>query len=787
MSRPSALSSWSKDMGTSTTEKLAYIMASSRKEATKLNKLIIVESPTKARTISQYLGKDYQVLSSQGHVRDLPTSDLGVDVKNGFVPKFETKRNKHIKAVREAARDVAEVYLATDYDREGEAIAYNLYTILRGILNDEEAFSRLVFNEITKPVILKALANPTQIDLKKVEAQRTRRILDRLVGYQVSPLLSKALAGSRFEGLSAGRVQSVALRFLCEREAEIAHFTPEEYWEIDVHLTNQQPFVATLTKKDGKKKFVVRSQLEADAVEEDLRQQEVVIGSLTEKERLRQPLPPFITSSLQQTASSVLGFSPQRTMRAAQALYEGVFLPEGSVGLITYMRTDSVRISEEAIQAAREVIQKQYGEPYLSSGVRRYKNRKRSQDAHEAIRPTFLNYSPDTVASYLTPDQSKLYTLIYNRFLATQMAPASYRQRNALLFAGPYTLEAGGSTLTFDGFLTLFPEQLATEDKLPDKLKEGEILAIDSIEKRQKFTEPPRRYSEAGLINLLEKKGIGRPSTYASIVSIIQERRYAVKEKGSLRPTLLGQVVVEFLKRYFSETVEEHFTAHMEENLDRIEEGELTRLEVLNEFYGSFSERLNALANLISNGNKPPLRVTTDVPCDKCGALMELRYWKGSHFLGCPNYPTCRHTKSLPLDLPIRYEDGALIIRKALEAMAEVSASMFCPECGNPMALKTGRYGRYYRCTHPACGKTAPVSTGISCPACKQGVLVEKYSQKRQSKFYSCSNYPVCRFAVSETPVKVCPVCERGILTTKNGSLRCSNKKCTYRETLSSE
>jgi len=763
-------------------------MAHSRKEPVGLKKLIIVESPTKARTISQYLDSEYGVLSSQGHVRDLPKSDLGVDVENRFAPKFETKRNKHIKALREAAKQAVQVYLATDHDREGEAIAFDLYTILKRIIAQDGSFFRPVFNEITKPVILDALANPTQIDLQKVEAQRTRRILDRLVGYQVSPLLSRVVAGSRFEGLSAGRVQSVALRFLCDREAEIAHFTPEEYWEIDVHLSDGEPFVATLTKKDSKK-FVIRSQSEAEAVKQALRQQKVVVSSLTEKERLRQPPPPFITSSLQQTASSVLGFAPKRTMRIAQALYEGAPLPEGNVGLITYMRTDSVRVSEQALKTARQVVQKRYGERYLSSKARRYKNKKRSQDAHEAIRPTELRYTPETVAVHLTPDQRKLYTLIYNRFLATQMAPASYRQRKVVLSAGPYTLEASGSTLTFDGFLTLFPEQSSSEDNVPAGLKKGEVLTAEAIEMKQKFTESPRRYSEAGLINLLEKKGIGRPSTYASIISIIQERRYAVKEKGSLRPTLLGQVVVDFLKRYFSETVEEHFTAHMEENLDRIEEGELTRFDVLNEFYGPFAARLHAMDSLIGNGKEPPLRVMTDVPCDKCGAPMELRYWKGSHFLGCSNYPTCRNTKSLPQDLPgATYEEGTLIINKALEAMtSDVNATIPCPECGSQMALKTGRYGRYYRCTDPDCGKTAPVSTGISCPVCKEGTLIEKYSQKRRGIFYSCSSYPVCRFAVSNSPVKVCPACKGGVLTAKGETLRCSNKDCSYSEDLGSK
>lgn len=748
-----------------------------------LKKLIIVESPTKARTIGAFLGKDYLVLSSQGHVRDLPRNDLGVDIEHDFTPKFETKRTKQVKLLREAAKGAQAVYLATDHDREGEAIAYDLYTILKRVVKDESAFSRPVFNEITKRVIIEALERPSQIDLNKVEAQRTRRILDRLVGYQVSPLLSRVIAGSKYEGLSAGRVQSVALRFLCDREEEIASFVPKEYWEIDAELSDGGRFTASLTKKDGKK-FVARSASEAQEVEAALRAARITITGITEKERLRQPPPPFITSSMQQAASSVLGFSPKRTMRIAQELYEGVALPEGTTGLITYMRTDSVRMSDEAVAQARELIAKSYGKAYLSENPRRYRNRKRSQDAHEAIRPTDPGRTPDAVAPYLTPDQRKLYALIYNRFLATQMAPAVYRQRKVVVSAGAYTLEASGSTLIFDGFLKLFPEpKKKDEPEVPAGLREGEVLKLSSIEKRQKFTEPPRRYSEAGLVNLLEKEGVGRPSTYATIISVIQERGYAVKERGSLRPTLLGQVVVDFLKRYFEETVEAEFTAHMEEDLDRIEEGELTRLEALREFYTPFAARLRALESVLGNGGERPFRVMSDVNCDKCGAPMELRYWKGSYFLGCSNYPECRNTVNLPPDLPYKYIDGKLIAREALaEYASKTEDTIPCPACGAPMKLRTGRYGRYYKCTNPECGKTAPVSTGVPCPKCGDGVLVEKYSTKTRRTFYSCSNYPKCRFAVSDRPVKTCPVCDAGVLVEKGGKLRCTNKGCSYEE-----
>ncbi len=753
-----------------------------------MKKLLIVESPTKARTIGAFLGKDYIVLSSQGHVRDLPKNDLGVDIEHDFTPKFETKRTKQVKLLREVAKGASAVYLATDHDREGEAIAYDLYTILKRVVKDEAAFSRPVFNEITKQVIIAALKEPAQIDINKVEAQRTRRILDRLVGYQVSPLLSRVIAGSKYEGLSAGRVQSVALRFLCDREAEIASFVPKEYWEIEAKLSDGGVFVASLTKKHGKK-FVVRSAEAATAVERELRAARITVESVAEKERLRQPPPPFITSSLQQTASSALGFSPKRTMRIAQELYEGVSLPEGTTGLITYMRTDSVRMSDEAVAEARKLIAAQFGENYLSDKPRRYRNKKRSQDAHEAIRPTDPARAPDAVASYLTPDQRKLYTLIYNRFMATQMAPAVYRQRKVVIAADGYTLEAAGSTLVFDGFLKLFPEpKKKDEPEIPEGLHDGERLKLIAVEKRQKFTEPPRRYSEAGLVNLLEKEGVGRPSTYATIISVIQDRGYAVKEKGSLRPTLLGQVVVDFLKRYFTETVQAEFTAHMEEDLDRIEEGAITRLDALREFYAPFSARLSALESVLGNGKERPFRVLSDVNCDKCGAPMELRYWKGTYFLGCSNYPQCKNTANLPPDLPYKYVDGKLIVRAALEEYAaKTKQTIPCPECGAPMELRTGRYGRYYKCTNPECGKTAPVSTGVPCPKCGDGVLVEKYSTKTRRTFYSCSNYPKCRFAVSERPVKLCPACGAGVLVEKGDKLKCTNKDCGYEEPIDTE
>jgi len=751
-----------------------------------LKHLIIVESPTKARTIRQYLDKSYQVLSSQGHVRDLPKNDLGVNIEKGFEPKLVTKRNKRIQELRDAAKSAEVIFLATDHDREGEAIAYDLYSILKRVNGNDDAYVRPLFNEITKPAILDALRSPEKVDLNRVEAQRTRRILDRLVGYQISPLLSKAVAGSRFEGLSAGRVQSVALRFLCDREDAISRFVPEEYWEIFARLTNGEPFLAKLTTISGEKADVGSAET-ANKIATDLKEANLVVDRLTQTKRRREPPAPFITSSLQQSASSQLGFSPKRTMRTAQELYEGITLPEGDVGLITYMRTDSVRLAPEAVTEARKVVTELFGDEFLVSEVRSYKNKKRSQDAHEAIRPTDVRRTPESIASRLSPDQLKLYRLIYNRFLATQMATALFLQKKAVITGGIYTLEATGSERIFDGFLRLYPppKERSGETSVPSSLKQGEQVSLQEVSNQQKFTEPPRRYSEAGLINLLEKEGIGRPSTYASIISVIQERGYAIRNKSSLRPTLLGHVVVNFLSRFFADTINPSFTAHMEEDLDRIEEGDLSRPDALKEFYTPFSERLTSLETAMQEAEFP-FRVMTDVPCPKCGASMELRYWKGSAFLGCSTYPECRQTRSLPVDLPYRFEGDVLIIREALEHAERLTQQTVpCPKCGGDMEIRSGRFGRYYRCINPDCGETASVSTHVLCPACNEGELVEKYSTKRRRTFYSCSNYPACRFAMSDRPVKRCPACEEGVLVEREQEgerLQCTRKECGYSE-----
>jgi len=762
-----------------------------------VSKLVIVESPTKARTIERYLGKGFKVMSSMGHVRDLPERELAVDIEHDFEPKLIVTNKKAVAQLKKAVENAEVVYLATDNDREGEAIAYDLYEVLDHKNKKGKKYLRVVFNEITKRVILEAIEQPREIDLNKVEAQRARRILDRLVGYLISPLLSKTLSGSKYEGLSAGRVQSVALRLICDRELEIQDFVPQEYWLIDAKLRDGgQEFLARLSRIDGKKPEIP-SQEEAERVRKELEEiaqaQGFVVQELKEEETKRGPLPPFITSTLQQAASSMLRFSPQKTMQIAQQLYEGVQLEEGHEGLITYMRTDSLRVADEARKRLRTFVKAQYGERYLSPKDRVYKNKKAAQDAHEAIRPTDVTRTPDSIKQYLTPDQYKLYKLIWERFVATQMADAVYAKRQASIRAGKYLFEAKGSKLLFDGFLKVWPMPPLKDEgvEVPD-LQRGERLTLLEILAEQKFTEPPKRYSEASLVKALEEKGIGRPSTYATIVSTIQERGYVVKEKTTLRPTLLGFIATDFLKDYFPLTVEEGFTAQMEEELDKISEGERTRVQVLREFYEPLSKRLAQVQQEL--GQKRVFQILTDVNCPNCGAVMEVRFWKGKAFLGCTRYPECKTTIDFPRTVEYVYKGKRVLVSEKLqlhqEQKAERAAAMpqkTCPECGAPMELKEGRFGRFYGCTnYPKCKVTEPVSTGVPCPLCGRDI-VERYARSKKRVFYGCQGYPDCTFAVNERPVKLCPKCDQGVLVERKEQLVCTNKSCGHREELPAE
>lgn len=726
--------------------------------------VIIVESPTKARTLGSYLGQDFLVLSSKGHVRDLPERELGVDVENGFTPKWVVRNPQVLATIREKTRGADRVYLATDPDREGEAIAYDLMELL----GDGTRFSRILLHEITPQAVREALENPGQIDQQKVEAQRARRILDRLVGYQVSPLLARVLAGRPFESLSAGRVQSVALRFICDRELEIQEFLPEPYWEVSLQIPTDPSFVAKFPKR-------VERPEDLERIQEILRQERAVVVEVDEEEIRRSPSPPFITSTLQQAAGNKLGFSPRRTMEVAQELYEGVEIGGNLVGLITYMRTDSVRVSDSAIAQARAFIKRELGKEYLSPKPRKFRNKAKAQDAHEAIRPTDVALTPEAVASYLTPEQAKLYDLVWRRFLATQMAEGIWRRRKATIRVGELLLQASTAWMVFPGLAKVLPLEELPDEGIPlPPLEAGQILPQAEVLVEEKRTEPPRRYTEAGLVKKLEQEGIGRPSTYAVIVSVIQERGYVFRENGSLRPTLLGHIVTDFLRRYFPETVQEDFTAQMEADLDRIQEGELTRLELLRGFYTWFSPKVKAVDELLTQ-KKKPFQLLTDVACPKCGAPMEVRFWGGQLYLACSRYPACRSTQNLPPRLSFRYGDGRVELAESLAELAEAPAAP-CPHCGTPMAVQHGRFGRYLRC--PSCRTTMPIPTGVTCPACGEGELVERFS-KKTGTFYACSRYPDCRFRLSGRPVGPCPNCKKGVLyEDPHKGLRCSDPSC---------
>ncbi len=759
-------------------------------------KIVIVESPAKARTIERYLGEGFKVLPSMGHVRDLPADELGVELERDFEPHLIVTKQKVVRQLKAAVRAAEQVYLATDNDREGEAIAYDLYEVLDH--KSRAKYGRVVFNEITREVIRRAIAQPGEIDLQKVEAQRARRILDRLVGYQVSPLLSVTLASNRFAGLSAGRVQSVALRLICDRELEIDRFVPQEYWTIEAQLGNGAAFQARLVKiKDEKPE--ISSQAEAELVRTELEALAssggFIVEKLGEQEVKQSPPPPFITSTLQQVASSRLRFAPRRTMKLAQQLYEGIALAEGQEGLITYMRTDSLRVSPEAQKRLRALIKSEYGPEYLVAKARVYRNKKAAQDAHEAIRPTAPERLPLQLQVELQRDQYKLYQLIWQRFSATQMAQARYLKREVQVRAGDYLFEASGSRLLFDGFLKVWSMKPRADEgiEIPE-LEQGQRLKLINILPEQHFTEPPKRFSEAGLIKTLEQKGIGRPSTYAGIVATIQERGYVEKLKGSLRPTLLGFITADFLKAFFPQTVQIDFTAQLEEELDQISEGQRTRLEVLQGFYGPFQQRLETAEQNLKRSGDRPFRVLSDVACPECGVPMEVRFWKGSRFLGCSRYPECKSTVDLPQGVPFHYLERQLIVGEHLAAHQEQKAqsaqelsAMPCPKCGAPMVLKEGKFGRFYGCSaYPKCKTTRPISTGVPCPRCGKEI-VERYSRKRRQVFYSCSGYPDCKFLVGAKPDKLCPDCEEGVLIAgkEPDLLVCSSKKCAHQEAAS--
>ena len=713
-----------------------------------MNSLIIVESPTKVKTIRKYLGPEYDVRASVGHVKDLPKNTLGIDPEKQFEPTYQVidSKKKVIADLKRAAAKAQQIFLAPDPDREGEAIAWH---IAEEIGDKKKPIRRVLFNDLTRETILEAIAHPRELDFNRYEAQQTRRILDRLVGYQISPILWEKVK----RGLSAGRVQSVAVRIICDREAEIRAFVPEEYWNTTALLegSNPPPFEAKLTKIDGKKAKIGDAARSAEVVA-ILKDAAFAVASVEKKEVKRQPPPPFTTSKLQQEASRWLRFSAKKTMATAQRLYEGIELgPEGPVGLITYMRTDSVRIAAEALNDAREYIRSHYDGTFLPPKARVFKVAGVAQDAHEAIRPSSMAHPPQAIKQFLSPDQFRLYQLIWNRFLASQMNPALLDQTIVDIAAANCLFRAQGVVMRFPGFTVLYTE--GKEDngeenglgKLLPEGREGEVLKLISLTPEQKFTQPPPRFSEASLVRELEENGIGRPSTYAAILSTIQEREYARLEKGKFIPTDLGILVTDLLVKNFPRILDVAFTASMETELDRIEEGKTKRLDTLNNFYLPFTEELRkAKANM---RNIKREETPTDLLCEKCGKPMVIKWGKNGRFLACTNYPDCKNTKNFTQDEKgeIRPEENRL------------TTDIPCPLCGKPMLARQGRFGKFLGCSgYPECKHTidvAPDGTQVAAPV--EGKTSDTVCEKcgkpmvakrgRYGTFLGCSGYPECK------------------------------------------
>jgi DNA topoisomerase-1 len=750
--------------------------------------LVVVESPAKAKTIEKYLGGDFTVRASYGHIRDLGKGygGLGVDIEHDFVPDYVVPEDskRHVSELKSAMKRSDDVILATDYDREGEAIAFHVATLL-GL--DPAQAKRVTFTEITKDAILDAFRQPREIDLRLFDAQEARRILDRLVGFRISPILWKRIR----PGLSAGRVQSVAVRLIVEREREIQAFVPVEYWSVDVRLTPEgpeQPFVARLIEvpegrlaaSPDKKGVLLGAETDAATHAERLGRATYRVSAVEKKERKRSPAPPFTTSTMQQEAARKLGFSARKTMTLAQRLYEGIDLPgEGTVGLITYMRTDSVNIADSALREIAELVKTEYGERYTLSEPRRYKNRSRNaQEAHEAIRPTSVMRSPQRVAATLDRDQLRLYTLIWQRTMATQMAEARFNQVGVDIAATAtataaggddiaYGLRATGQTMVFDGFIRVYKEgrdegpDEDAEKTLPELTAE-QLLRMLEVLPEQHFTQPPPRYSEASLVKTLEELGIGRPSTYASIIDTIQRREYVTLEDKRFRPTDTGEVVTDKLIEHFPDVVDVSFTAYMEKELDDIAEGDLAKLQMLHEFNGPFERALEKAEDAFERFSEQ-----LDEACPLCPTegrepgRLEVKLGRYGKFVGCTNYPDCRY---------IRNMDGSE--RPEPEMLDEI-----CPECGKQLQKKVGRFGPFVGCSgYPDCRfikKEPPVTTGVTCPQCGEGELIEKRS-RFGSMFYSCSRYPDCDCAVGNPPEKDrrCPECG-SLLLRRPKSLRC--------------
>ena len=738
-------------------------VAFKRKPNPKGKHLVVVESPAKAKTIERILGPDYKVMASMGHLRDLPKRTMGVDIENGFAPEYvnSTDRANVIKDLQKAANQCCDILLATDPDREGEAISWHLSKLLD--VNPEDKV-RIAFHEITPPAIREAIQDPEPIDLDRVDAQQARRVLDRLVGYKLSPWLWRQV----YRGLSAGRVQSVATRLICEREEEIRAFVPVEYWTIEAMYKTEknESFKAKLIQIDGKDAELHHGE-ETDAAVKGIEGKEAEVTAVTKSRKQRKTKPPYTTSTMQQDAVNKLNFSSKKTMMLAQNLYEGVEIPgHGHVGLITYMRTDSTRISDEMIKQVRPYISETYGEGYLPAKPNVFSKSKEAQDAHEAIRPTSLSFPPSALTGILSRDQLRLYTLIWNRFIASQMAPQIQQSTSATLQCGIYTLKATGVHVLFDGFTIMQPSKKkdSEESDFLPPLKKGDIVKNTKVNGEQHFTAPPPRYTEASLIKTLEEKGIGRPSTYAPILDTIQKRRYVTKENKQFVPTEVGFKVTELLKKYFEGIINVDFTANLENWLDKIAEGKATYKKVMTDFYKVFAAEL-ASANVEAEKDKKENQEVSDVTCEKCGAKMIVKMGRYGKYLACPNYPNCKNIKPYSL----------------AEGPEEVS-DVKCDACGTLMVYRTGPYGRYLKC--PSCGanKAIVIDTGIVCPKCHEGHMVQRRSHRGRI-FYGCSRYPKCDMALWNEPInQFCETCG-AIMTKKTYKtgkevISCSNPDC---------
>lgn len=755
--------------------------AAAEKKTTKSKKekaLVIVESPAKSKTIKKILGDSYQIEASFGHVRNLPDNVLGFDVQNDFQPTYVIipEKKKVVTKLNELAKRSDKIYLASDPDREGEAIAWHVRELLQ--VSDDKVF-RIEFNEITPKAVKYAVEHSRQIDMDRVKAQQTRQILDKLVGYKLSPVLWKQLGNYR---LSAGRVQSVALRMICEREEEIEAFVPKEYWSIHTIMDKDGKLFEAEVNKYKNKKIEINNEEEAAKIKEFLLnpETEFIVDKVTKKETKRKPTAPFITSTLQRAASSKLGFGVSKTMQVAQKLYEGIEIDGTPVGLITYMRTDSVRISDDAHEMAKTFILENYGEKYYPPTTNVYvKGKQNVQDAHEAIRPSYPERTPESIKQYLSAEQYKLYKLIWDKFMSSQMAPAEIANKTIDIKAGDYNLKAGTSKILFDGFLKLYndaeEDEKEADAKIPD-LEKGDKVKCKEITPKQHFTQPPPRYNEASLVKALEEHGIGRPSTYATIITVIQTRKYVEKRDKALHPTLLGRTVCKQLVDQFAEIMDYKFTAGMEEKLDKIAEKKAVWNVVLKEFYTPFMEVVNSVMKTAQR-----VVIESDKKCPNCGKVMLVKTSRfGTQFLGCSGYPECKTIISLnnltELDDAENGEGGE---NKELPAVDEK-----CEKCGGEMTMKIGPYGKYLECKECGNRKKYIRSTGVKCPKCGEGMIVEKKS-KYGKIFFGCNKYPNCSYALWDEPTgNTCPECGELLLkkNTKNGVFEvCSNKTCSFK------